>query len=99
MVGIVWTPNARNDLLRVRDFLAAHSSEAASKAVRTIRSGIDTLKQAPEADRAIDWLPAGYREWIIPFGKGAYVVLYRTHENRIVIQALRHGRESGYSGG
>ncbi len=37
-----------------------------------------------------------YREWIIEFGHSAYVVLYHFDGRRIVILAVRHGREAGY---
>jgi plasmid stabilization system protein ParE len=96
MANIVWTGNARSDLLRLRDFLAGQSVPAAARAVHTIRTGLNTLKIAPEAGKPIPWLPEGYREWFIPFGSSGYLVLYRYAEGRIVIQALRHGREAGY---
>jgi len=96
MARIVWSPNARKDLLRLREFVAQHSVESAARAVRAIREGLDTLKIAPEAGKAVGWLPEGYRELVIPFGKSGYVVLYRFQESRVVIQTLRHGRESGY---
>jgi plasmid stabilization system protein ParE len=98
MTRIVWTSHGRADLIRLRDFLATQSPGAAARAVQTIRSGLTTLKIAPEAGTAVRWLPKGYREWFIPFGKSGYLVLYRYSEGRVVIQALRHGRESGYSG-
>ncbi len=41
-------------------------------------------------------MPAGFREWLIRFGDGGYVTLYR-HEGKVVaIVAVRHGREVGY---
>jgi plasmid stabilization system protein ParE len=38
---------------------------------------------------------AGYRELIVPFGDGAYVIRYRLDQRRdtIVITRLWHGRE------
>ena len=33
----------------------------------------------------------------IPSGKSGYLVLYRYLDGEVVIQALRHGREAGYS--
>ena len=66
------------------------------RAVQTIRTGLQTLKSAPEAGKPVEWLPEGYREWFISFGKSGYVVLYRVLDSQIVIQAIRHGRESGY---
>jgi plasmid stabilization system protein ParE len=96
MAKIVWTGHAHADLLRLHDFLAAHSPEAAIRAVKAIRAGLLTLKTAPLAGRPVAWLPEGYREWLIPFGSSGYLVLYRYFENEIVIQALLHGREADY---
>jgi plasmid stabilization system protein ParE len=96
MAKIVWTRNARNDLLRMRDFLSTQSKSAATRAVQTIRGGLKTLRFAPEAGKPVEWLPGDHREWFIPFGKSGYVVLYRVLDSQVVIQAVRHGRELGY---
>lgn len=96
MAKILWTQGARKDLLRLREFLAVQSEEAAGRAVRSIREGLETLRRAPDAGKVVDWLPGSYREWVIPFGNSAYLLLYRVQDGRVVIQALRHGRESGY---
>jgi plasmid stabilization system protein ParE len=97
MAKLVWTARARADLRRLRDFLVDQNPEAAARAVRTIREGLNTLKIAPGAGKIVDRLPADCREWPIPFGKSAYMVLYRIDGETVVIQALRHGREAGYS--
>ena len=96
MARVVWTRNARSDLLRLRDFLASQNEPAAGRAVETIRAGLGTLKTTPEAGTPVKWLPDGYREWFIPFGRSGYLVLYRYLDGHVVIQALRHGREAGY---
>jgi plasmid stabilization system protein ParE len=80
----------------LREFLAIQSPGAASRAVQAIRAGLRTVKTAPGADRPIPWLPEEYRELIVPFGHGGYVILYRAREDEVVIQALRHGKEEGY---
>jgi plasmid stabilization system protein ParE len=41
-------------------------------------------------------MPPEFREWIIEFGHGAYVVLYHFDGKEAVILAVRHGREAGY---
>jgi plasmid stabilization system protein ParE len=93
---LVWTRNARADLIRLRSFLAPKSVEAGARAAQAIRNGLRTLRAAPEAGTTVPWLPDGYREWTIPFGKSAYVILYRFLGKEVVIQAIRHGRERGY---
>ena len=82
MVKVVWTRKARIDLLRLQAFLAPKSTQAAARAVQAIRNSLQTLKTAPEVGLSIPWLPEGYREWYIPFGKSGYVVLYRISELR-----------------
>ena len=37
-----------------------------------------------------------FLEWLIEFGDGVYVVLYRHDGDEVVILAVRHGREAGY---
>jgi plasmid stabilization system protein ParE len=74
------------------------SPPAAKRAIEAIRAGLQTLEIAPEAGRPLRWLPEGYREWFIPFGNSGYVVLYRFHEGKVVVQALRHGKEEDYPG-
>lgn len=37
-----------------------------------------------------------FREWIVPFGSGAYLTLYRHERRKVVILAVRHAREAGY---
>src|SRR5690348_10064490 len=96
MAKIVWTRNARTDLLRMRDFLATRSPSAAARAIQTIRAGLKTLRTVPEAGTVVDWLPEGFRQWFISFGKSGYVVLYRLIEGYVFIQAIRHGRESDF---
>jgi plasmid stabilization system protein ParE len=96
MARIVWSGKARSDLLRLHDFLAPKSENAAAHAIQTIRHGLRTLEKTPEAGLRIHWLPEGYRQWFIPFGKSGYVVLYLYSDNEVVVQTIRHGREVGF---
>ena len=72
------------------------SRAAARRAVKAIRQGVKLLGKFPEMGRPVDELPEEFREWIIEFGSGAYVALYRYDGREVVILAVRHGRESGY---
>lgn len=96
MAEVIWTARAREDLVRLRGFLATHSLEASHRAIALIRASLQTLKSHPQSGTAVEWLPEGYREWFIAFGSSGYVVLYRYFGHEIVIQAIRHGREAGY---
>jgi len=46
--------------------------------------------------RLVEELPEEFRERVIDFGSGAYIVLYRYDGIEVVILAVRHERESGY---
>ncbi|MHB1743891.1 MAG: hypothetical protein ACYCPO_13800 [Acidobacteriaceae bacterium] len=41
-------------------------------------------------------MPPQFREWVIEFGQGAYVVLYHYDGKQVVILAIHHSREAGY---
>jgi plasmid stabilization system protein ParE len=84
------------DVGRLHDFLASKSRDAAKRAVKAIRQGVKALAKFPESGRPIEELPLEFREWIIDFGSGAYIVLYHYDGKVIVILAVRHGREAGY---
>lgn len=46
--------------------------------------------------RPVAELEPEMREWVIEFGHGGYVALYRFDAKEVVILAVRHGREAGY---
>lgn len=96
MPRLRWSQAALRDVARLYNFLAPKSSEAASKAVGTIRKGMKALGKHPEIGRPFDDLPPEFREWIIEFGSGAYLALYHYSGKEVVILAVRHSREAGY---
>lgn len=96
MPRLKWSQPALTDVARLREFLAPKSREAAQRAVKTIRQGVKALGRHPEIGRPVDELPPDFREWVIEFGPGAYIVLYRYDGEQVVILAVRHGREAGY---
>ena len=54
------------------------------------------LAAHPEMGRPSEDMPPEFREGVIRFGDGAYIVLYRYDGDLIAILAVRHGREAGY---
>jgi plasmid stabilization system protein ParE len=91
-----WTSQSLRDVARLHDFLAPKNQEAAKRAVRAIRQGLKLLEKHPEMGRPMEELPPEFREWVIEFGSGAYVALYRYDGEEALILAVRHGREAGY---
>jgi plasmid stabilization system protein ParE len=81
---------------RLHQFLAPKSPDAARRAIKAIRQGVKMLGKHPKIGRPVEEMPPEFREWVIEFGHGAYVVLYHYDGKRIVILAVRHGREAGY---
>ena len=96
MPRLRWAPPALLDVARLHEFLAPKSPEAARRAVKAIRQGVKALGKRPEIGRPVEEMPPEFREWVIEFGQGAYVALYRFDGKQVVILAVRHGREAGY---
>ena len=96
MPRLKWTPRSLRDVARLHNFLALKNREAAQRAVKTIRQGLKLLGKHPEIGRPVEELPTEFREWVIEFGSGAYVALYRYSGKEVVILGVRHGREAGY---
>jgi plasmid stabilization system protein ParE len=96
MPRLKWTPQSLSDVARLHDFLAPEGNDAAKRAVKAIRQGVKLLGKFPEMGRPVDELPPEFREWVIEFGSGAYIALYRYDGKEVVILAVRHGREAGY---
>jgi plasmid stabilization system protein ParE len=59
---------------------------------------VKVLGLQPLIGRPLEDLPSEYREWVIDFGSGGYVSLYRYDEDIdvVTVLALRHQREAGY---
>ena len=96
MPRLIWTPEALQDLSRLHAFLAEKSGDVARRAIGAVRQGVHLLERHPEAGRPADEMEPEFREWLVEFGAGDYVVLYRFDGNGTVILAVRHVREAGY---
>ena len=96
MKRLVWTPRALADLDRLHRFLAGRDRDAARRAVRVIREGMRLIEAHPEAGRPAEGMDPEFRERWIAFGRSGYLALYRLDGSRVVVLAVRHGRELGY---
>lgn len=92
------TDEAREDLLRLHGALAAHSLEAAARALATIERAMALLAEFPWSCRASSALAgARFRELVISFGSSGYVALFEIEGDEVVtILAVRHQRESDF---
>lgn len=96
MPHIIYSRQARRDLERHEQFLAAYDTDVALDAVTTIYAALTILENHPEAGRPVPDICDGCREWCIPFGNGGYVALYNVDARAVYILAIRHQRELEY---
>lgn len=96
MPRLIWSPAALRDVQRLYRFLAEKNTDAARRAVKSIRNGVKVIAQQPGIGRSIEDMEPEYREWPIDFGDSGYVALYRYEGSVAVILAVRHQREAGY---
>jgi plasmid stabilization system protein ParE len=95
MPRLIWSPAALLDVQRLYRFLAEKNIDAAKRAVRTIREGMNVITRQPGIGRPAEDMEPEFREWLISFGDSGYVVLYRYDSENAVILAVRHQRELG----
>ena len=96
MAEVIYTRHAFTDLGRLADFLVKDAPKSAVAALDVIRDGIEILERHPLVGRPCE---AGLRELLISYGNNGYVALY-SHEQGpdvVLVLALRHHREAGYS--
>jgi plasmid stabilization system protein ParE len=96
MAQIGYSRNALANLERLHRFLADKNPDAAGRALRTIRDKLAVLSRFPRVGR-VDPEQPDYRELFIRFGDAGYVARYRLDGKVVVILAVRHAREAGYS--
>lgn len=96
MPRIKWSDLAYLDLARLHAFLAPLSRETANRAIRAIQKGVQPLAEHPGIGRLVDDMPPEFREWIVQFGNGAYIVRYEIVGKQVVILRIRHSREAEY---
>lgn len=96
MPRLIWSPQALRDVQRLYRFLAAKNTDAARRAVSSIRKGIKVIELQPGIGRPIADMEPEYREWLIEFGASGYVAKYRLDGESAVVLAVRHQKEAGY---
>lgn len=97
MPQIIYTPEAQADIQTIYRFLIPNDCEAATAAIKAIRTQLRILGRHPEAGRPAEGRDLAFREWVVDFGGSGYAVLYRFTPQTVVILAVRHQKELGYS--
>ena len=95
MPQVIFSAAALRDLKRLREFLQPKNPTAAKHAATAIIKTIQGLTAYPEIGRQTGNLYE--RELMIDFGRDGYVALYRYNAGTVVVLAVRHGREAGFS--
>jgi plasmid stabilization system protein ParE len=91
-----YAARAEADLDRIFEFLAGDDLIAAHAAIALIFDALQILERHPAIGRPAEH---GLRELVISRGKSGYVALYDfvEAEDVILLLALRHQREAGFS--
>ncbi|MDR1062519.1 MAG: type II toxin-antitoxin system RelE/ParE family toxin [Azoarcus sp.] len=95
MPSVKWSPVALRDVQRLYRFLASKNPDAAKRAVKAIRQGVQVLERQSGIGRPIEDMPEQFREWLIDFGDSGYVARYRIDADGVIVLAVRHQREVG----
>ena len=96
MPRLIWTPSALLDVQRLYRFLVVKNPDAARRAVKAIRQGVQVLEQQPKVGRPVEEMDNEYRDWIIDFGDSGYVARYRVDPQFVSVLAVRHQKEVGF---
>jgi len=96
LVKVFYSQHAVNDLVRLTDFLIEADIKAASETINLTEEAVSILVRHPLIGRTVD---DEIRELVISRGATGYVALYsfEEHKNAILILAIRHQREAGYT--
>ena len=96
MAWLIYSARAFDDLERLTDFLIETDPLAASETVELIAEAVTILKRHPLIGRPVE---NGIRELVISRGKTGYIALYsyEAAHDTVLILAVRHQRESGFS--
>ncbi len=97
MASVRLSGRAFSDLERIFEFNAESDPGRALQTVQHIREAVMILARHPLIGRSVD---DGRRELVISHGRATYLARYRwfTATDAVLVLAVRHAREAGYSG-
>ena len=88
MITIRWAPQAANDLVSIRDFIARDSVHYANLLVQRIMAAVDLLASSPLMGRVVpEFNDPQVRELIV----GSYRIVYRNRHDTVEISTIAHG--------
>ena len=86
---VVFSRAAVYDLVRLRDFIARHSPDAARRTAQRMQGAIQRLGSMPQIGRPVTDIPGEVRELV--FGK--YAIRYKVMPRSLYILRIWHGKE------
>lgn len=91
---ILLSPDAVEDVGRLRSFLDQKNPDAAHRALTAIWIALDRLQEFPELGAAT--VDPDIRQIVVRFGAGGYIVRYAAlpEDGSILITRIWHGREA-----
>lgn len=91
---ILLSPDAVEDVERLRTFLDQSNPDAARRALASIWTAIDRLQEFPNLGMPTE--DADIRQIVIRFGSSGYIVRYAAMpaDRNILITRIWHGREA-----
>lgn len=88
---LVYTDEAIRDLVRLRQFIATHSPQAAARIAAELIGKIELLADFPKMGMPVELAPESDSVRDMIFGR--YVVRYSLHTGTIIILRIWHGLE------
>jgi plasmid stabilization system protein ParE len=91
---ILLSPDAVEDVERLRTFLDQSNPDAARRALASIWTAIDRLQEFPDLGMSTE--DADIRQIVVRFGSSGYIVRYAAMpaDRNILITRIWHGREA-----
>lgn len=93
MHKLEWKKQARNDLIKIVQYISVDNPDAADKLADAIEAKAENLKQNPELSRA--GRKRGTRELVV---HPNYIVIYRVVDNTVEILRLKHTSQAWPAG-
>lgn len=96
MIKVVYHDKARDDVVRLVEFLIEFDVDVALATFSIIEEGVSVLKNHPEIGRPTE--SDSLRELVISRGRTGYVALYEFDELRelVIVLKVKHQREDDY---
>ncbi len=88
---LVYTDDAIEDLMRLREFIAVHNPSVAARIAAELVSKIELLTDFPKLGTPVELAPLPETVRDMVFGK--YIVRYSIHPSTIIILRIWHGLE------